>query len=80
MRQCGHDWSSGAEHKLTEGNLKEQVKKQFYAKIEHFLAYSGSSLSCCKPDYVFDDIENSITAAVKENNISVENDSLPIVW
>jgi hypothetical protein len=47
--------------------------------------YAGStwgrkSLSSCRQtNYVFDDIENSISSPINENNISFENDSLPIV-
>jgi len=36
-------------------------------------------LSGRQPNYVFDDVEDSIAAPVKENNISFENDSLPVV-
>src|SRR5262249_32586170 len=45
----------------------------------HDLECTGILLSRREPNHVFDDIEYSITAPVKENNISVENDSLPVV-
>ena len=40
---------------------------------------SGILSSCRQANYVFNDIENSVTSPVNENDISFENDSLPIV-
>jgi len=41
--------------------------------------YAGILSSRRQPNYVFDDIENSISPPINEDDISFENDSLPIV-
>ena len=66
------------EHIVTYSSSKVVAKSKHNprkaVKAMHRILLSGR-----QPNYVFDDVEDSIAAPVKENNISFENDSLPVV-